>query len=105
MRQRAPKLDKHVDKDVVLCSTTNRRVSNHTTDILLHQELEADPFLQTRGISRCGSDLCLFDQPQSVRQGETQYFAVGSYGSQSFAFKCDIGLVGIGADYVTTCIL
>ena len=35
MRQRAPKLDKHVDKDVVLCSTTNRRVSNHTTDILL----------------------------------------------------------------------
>ena len=70
-----------------------------------YQELEADPFLQTRGISRCGSDLCLFDQPQSVRQGETQYFAVGSYGSQSFAFKCDIGLVGIGADYVTTCIL
>ena len=71
----------------------------------LYQELEADPVLQTRGISRCGSDLCLFDQPQSVRQGETQYFAVGSYGSQSFAFKCDIGLVGIGADYVTTCIL
>ena len=27
-----------------------------------YQELEADPFLQTRGISRCGSDLCLFDQ-------------------------------------------
>ena len=41
MRQRAPKLDKHVDKDVVLCSTTNRRVSNHTTDILLH---DAIPF-------------------------------------------------------------
>ncbi len=41
MRQRAPKLDKHVDKDVVLCSTTNRRVSNHATDILLQ---DAIPF-------------------------------------------------------------
>ena len=41
MRQRAPKLDKHVDKDVVLCSTTNRRVSNHTADILLQ---DAIPF-------------------------------------------------------------
>lgn len=41
MRQRAPKLDKHVDKDVVLCSTTNRRVSHHTTDILLQ---DAIPF-------------------------------------------------------------
>lgn len=41
MRQRAPKLDKHVDKDVVLCSTTNRRVSNRTTDILLQ---DAIPF-------------------------------------------------------------
>lgn len=39
MRQRAPKLDKHVDKDVVLCSTTNRRVSNHTTDILLQDAI------------------------------------------------------------------
>ena len=41
MRQRAPKLDKHVDKDVVLCSTTNRRVSNHTADILFQ---DAIPF-------------------------------------------------------------
>lgn len=39
MRQRAPKLDKHVDKDVVLCSTTNRRVNNHTTDILLQNAI------------------------------------------------------------------
>lgn len=41
MRKKAPRLDKHVNKDVVLCSTTNRRVSNHTTDILLQ---DAIPF-------------------------------------------------------------
>ena len=41
MRQRAPKLDKHVDKDVVVCSTTHGRVSNDTTDILLP---DATPF-------------------------------------------------------------
>ena len=90
MRQRAPKLDKHVDKDVVLCSTTNRRVSNHTTDILLQ---DAIPFTKNwkripfykREEYRGADQICVF--------------------SQSFAFKCDIGLVGIGADYVTTCIL
>ena len=33
--RRAPKLDKHVDKDVILCSTTNHKVSRRTTQKLL----------------------------------------------------------------------
>jgi hypothetical protein len=41
MKKKAPKLDKHVDKDVVLCSTTNQRVSRHTAQILLE---DAIPF-------------------------------------------------------------
>lgn len=41
MRKKKPKLDKHVDKDVVLCRTTNHRVSNHATEALLR---EAIPF-------------------------------------------------------------
>ncbi|MCR5145164.1 MAG: hypothetical protein K6B67_07690 [Lachnospiraceae bacterium] len=36
---RTPKLDKHVDKDVVLCRTTNRIVSRHTTKLLLEESI------------------------------------------------------------------
>lgn len=39
--KRAPKYDKHMDKDVVLCSTTNHHVSKRTTDLLLQ---DAIPF-------------------------------------------------------------
>lgn len=35
------KLGKKIDKDVVLCRTTNRRVSNRTTDLLVQ---DAIPF-------------------------------------------------------------
>ncbi len=41
MRKKKPSLDKHVDKDVVLCRTTNHRVSNHATEALLR---DAIPF-------------------------------------------------------------
>lgn len=36
---RTPKFDKHVDKDVVLCRTTNRIVSRHTTKLLLEESI------------------------------------------------------------------
>lgn len=63
--KRAPKLDKHVDKDVVLCSTTNRRVSNHTTRILLEDEIpftknwKRVPFYR-RQAYRGASEICVF---------------------------------------------
>ncbi len=34
-----PKLDKHINKDVVLCQTTNHRVSNHMTQLLLQDSI------------------------------------------------------------------
>ena len=34
-----PKLDKHINKDVILCETTNRVASYHTTDILLEHSI------------------------------------------------------------------
>ncbi len=63
--KRAPKLDKHVDKDVVLCSTTNHRVSNHTTQILIN---DAIPFTKNwkrvpfykREAYRGASEVCIF---------------------------------------------
>lgn len=38
MRKRMT-LGKHIDKDVVLCRTTNRRVSNRTTDLLVRASI------------------------------------------------------------------
>lgn len=63
--RRAPKLDKHVDKDVILCSTTNHRVSNRTTQILLD---DAIPFTKNwkrvpfhkREEYRGASEVCVF---------------------------------------------
>ena len=63
--RRAPKLDKHVDKDVILCSTTNHRVSNRTTQILLD---DAIPFTKNwkrvpfykREAYRGASEICVF---------------------------------------------
>ena len=37
--KRKPKLSKNVNKDVVLCKTTNRVVSNRTSDLLLEQSV------------------------------------------------------------------
>ena len=34
-----PKLSKNIGKDVVLCQTTNRIVSNRTSDLLLEQSV------------------------------------------------------------------
>lgn len=63
--KKAPKLDKHVDKDVVLCRTTNHRVSNHTTQILLDEEIpftknwKRIPFFK-REEYRGASEVCVF---------------------------------------------
>lgn len=65
MRKRAPRLDKHIDKDVVLCSTTNHRVSKHTTQVLLD---DAIPFTKNwkripfykREAYRGASEICVF---------------------------------------------
>lgn len=63
--KRAPKLDKHVNKDVVLCSTTNWRVSNHTTRILLEDEIpftknwKRVPFYR-RQEYRGATEICVF---------------------------------------------
>ena len=37
--RKKPKLSKNVCKDVVLCKTTNRVVSNRTSDLLLEQSV------------------------------------------------------------------
>ncbi|MCR4830686.1 MAG: hypothetical protein K5883_04455 [Pseudobutyrivibrio sp.] len=37
--KKKPKLSKNVCKDVVLCKTTNRVVSNRTSDLLLEQSV------------------------------------------------------------------
>ncbi len=37
--KKKPKLSKNVGKDVVLCKTTNRVVSNRTSDLLLEQSV------------------------------------------------------------------
>jgi hypothetical protein len=37
--KRKPKLSKNVCRDVVLCETTNRIVSNRTSDLLLEQSV------------------------------------------------------------------
>ena len=37
--KKKPKLSKHVCKDVVLCKTTNRVVSNRTSELLLEQSV------------------------------------------------------------------
>ncbi|SFH71516.1 hypothetical protein SAMN04487830_10643 [Pseudobutyrivibrio sp. OR37] len=37
--RKKPKLSKNVCKDVVLCRTTNRQVSNRTSDLLLEQSV------------------------------------------------------------------
>lgn len=63
--RKAPRLDKHVNKDVILCSTTNRRVSNHTTEILLR---DAIPFTKNwkripfykREAYRGADSICVF---------------------------------------------
>ena len=63
--KKAPKLDKHVDKDVVLCSTTNHRVSNRTTQVLLNDEIpftknwKRVPF-RRRQEYRGASEVCVF---------------------------------------------
>lgn len=36
---RKPKLDKNINKDVVLCETTNHRVSNRTIAVLLQDSI------------------------------------------------------------------
>ena len=43
--RKKPKLSKNVNRDVVLCETTNRIVSNRTSDLLLE---EAVPFSKTQ---------------------------------------------------------
>lgn len=63
--RRAPKLDKHVDKDVILCSTTNHKVSRRTTQKLLD---DAIPFTKNwkripfykREAYRGASEVCVF---------------------------------------------
>ena len=50
MRKKAPRLDKHVDKDVVLCSTTNRRVQSYDRYFVtgcdsIYEELETHTIL------------------------------------------------------------
>lgn len=63
--KRAPKLDKHVDKDVVLCTTTNHSVSKHATQILIDQEIpftknwKRIPFYK-REEYRGASEICVF---------------------------------------------
>lgn len=37
--ERKPKMDRHVDKDVVLCRTTNHRVSGRTAELLLQHAI------------------------------------------------------------------
>ncbi|MCR5417113.1 MAG: hypothetical protein K6E79_09980 [Pseudobutyrivibrio sp.] len=37
--KKKPKLSKHVNRDVVLCETTNRIVSNHTSNLLLQESV------------------------------------------------------------------
>ena len=39
LMKKKPKLSKNVCKDVVLCRTTNRIVSNHTSELLLEQSV------------------------------------------------------------------
>lgn len=36
---RKPKMDRHINKDVVLCRTTNHRVSNRTRDVLMKHSI------------------------------------------------------------------
>lgn len=63
--KKAPKFDKHVDKDVILCSTTNYTVSNHTTQKLID---DAIPFTKNwkrvpfykREQYRGASEICIF---------------------------------------------
>ena len=63
--KKAPRLDKHVDKDVILCSTTNHRVSNHATEILIR---DAIPFTKNwkripfykREAYRGAAEVCVF---------------------------------------------
>ncbi len=63
--RRAPKLDKHVDKDVILCSTTNHIVSKRTTQLLLEESI---PFtvnwkrvpIHKREAYRGASEVCIF---------------------------------------------
>ena len=43
--RKKPKLSKNVNKDVVLCETTNRIVSNRTSDLLLEESV---PFSKTQ---------------------------------------------------------
>ena len=42
--KKKPKLSKNICKDIVLCKTTNRVVSNRTTNLLLEQSV---PFSKT----------------------------------------------------------
>lgn len=63
--KRAPKLDKHINKDVILCSTTNHHVSHRTTQVLLEDEIpftknwKRVPF-RRRQEYRGASEICVF---------------------------------------------
>ena len=69
--KKAPRLDKHVDKDVILCSTTNNRVSNHATEILIR---DAIPFTKNwkripfykREAYRGAAEVCVFSINQNL---------------------------------------
>lgn len=37
--KRKPKLSKNIGKDIILCATANRVVSNHTSELLLEQSV------------------------------------------------------------------
>ncbi len=65
------KVDKHVNKDVVLCTTTNHSVSRHTTQVLID---DAIPFtvnwkripLHKREEYSGASELCTFSINRNV---------------------------------------
>ena len=62
--RRGLRFGKHMDKDVVLCRTTNQRVSNRTTDLLVQ---DAIPFTKNwihvpffrRGEYHGASEICV----------------------------------------------
>jgi hypothetical protein len=62
--KKKPKLSKNVGRDVVLCETTNRIVSNRTSDLLLEQSVAFTkswrriPFFR-RGLYNGADKLCV----------------------------------------------
>ena len=60
--KKKPKMSKNVGKDVVLCKTTNRIVSNRTSDLLLEQSVAFSknwrrvPFFRRRSYNGANKD-------------------------------------------------